>query len=166
MTIHIDRDAVLAEAAEWFYDVHELWEDEDLDPDDHLAVVQRAFTSSDCDDFAGVVHRMSGWQCVRAAWTVRGGFGHHTLVRSPDGRLFDATGFTDEAALRKRYGAKALTLFDVQPGDEIAYGNADDTARIANVVRVLPHAPFDDPAFMALASGPLPEEMAVDPPTP
>ena len=44
-----DAKAALAEAANWYFEVCELYEDEDLDPDNHLAVVQRAFTSSDCD---------------------------------------------------------------------------------------------------------------------
>ncbi len=99
----LDEAAVLAEAAEHYYEVNALHEDEDLDPGDHLAVVLRNFTSSDCDAFAGVVAEMTGWPTVRASWTAGDDFGHHALVEAPGGRLFDATGFTDEAALRRRY---------------------------------------------------------------
>ncbi len=34
----------------------------------------------------------------------------------------------------------------------------DDLRRVADVVRVLPHAPFDEPAFKAMSSRPMPGE--------
>ena len=44
---------------------------------------------------------------ARFSWTIPDwGFGHHTLVKSPDGRHLDVTGWTSAQQLSKRYGAK------------------------------------------------------------
>ena len=150
-----DMAATLAEAADFYYTANALYEDDDLDADDHLAVVLRNFTSSDCDAFADVVAEMTGWTTVRATWTVREDFGHHTLVRAPDGRLFDAAGFTDEAGLRKRYRARNLRLADAPPLSVSHLDDPEDLRRIADVVRILPHAPFDGPGFRAVSLPPL-----------
>jgi hypothetical protein len=95
--VETDPLEVFREAADWYFDVCSLYEDDDLDPDDHLEVIKRAFTSSDCDAFAYILNLMTGWQPVRVAWVTRDGFGHHTLVRSPNGGLLDVGGWTDEA---------------------------------------------------------------------
>lgn len=50
----------LAELADWYWGVAELYECEDLDPDDHPAVVVRASTSSDCGQFACAPAHMTG----------------------------------------------------------------------------------------------------------
>lgn len=140
----------LSEIAEYYYDVAELYEDEDLDPADHLEVVKRAFTSSHCDDFAAVLSDMTGYPVVNASWTIPGfGFGHHAMVRAPDGRALDVSGWVDEDALRKRYGVKKTgemawkdghgpSTVDVQPEEA-------DMMRV--LVGLLPYAPFDEPSF-------------------
>jgi hypothetical protein len=153
----------LREAAEWLYDVCELYEDEDLDPNDHVAVIQRAYTSSDCDDMAYMLSLMTGWQTVRMTWTFRGGFGHHTLVRSPDGRLLDVQGWTDEPSLRKRYGkaAKTARFTDVTAEPSIGFDNFDESGieegmvRLAGVIRSLPYSPFSDLIFKVLTGRPV-----------
>ena len=157
-----ERAAVLKEAADWYFDVHDLHEDGDLDPDDHLKIIQRAFASSDCDAFAHVLHAMTGWTVVRAAWTIpEWGFGHHALVRSPDGRLLDVTGWTDEKALAKRYRArKSLNLSDTEPDSDSIEPEEDgidrNYARIVAIVRALPYAPFDAPEFQEMSLHPVP----------
>lgn len=77
----------LQEAVSYFYEACDLFEDGDLDRDDHLAVFQRAFLTYDCDDFAWMLSHITGWPPVRTEWENSGhGRGHHTLVKNP-GRL-------------------------------------------------------------------------------
>lgn len=158
----------LREAALYYYEVCELYEDEDLDPDDHLEVVARAFTSSDCDAFAHVLSAMTGWERVTFTWQVPDwGCGHHTLVRSPEGRLLDARGWTDLDGLRKRYGAKSGTLGEPRPYGDIGpvddEGFDEDLRRVAGVIRALPQAPYQEEAFKTASARPVP---GVDEPYP
>lgn len=160
-----DPLAILAEAADWYYDVAGLHEDEDLDPGDHLEVVRRAFASSDCDDFSFILSKMTEWKCVRASWQIPDwGFGHHSLVMAPDGRLLDVTGWTDEAELSKRYGGRKgvkVTLAEAEATPSIGFDNYDETgiesgmARIAGVIRCLPYSPFCDDWFREMTLRPL-----------
>lgn len=156
-------DAIIAEAADWYYDVAELYED--LDPEDHLEVVQRAFSSSDCDDFAAVLAEMTGWTPVRAQWSHPDiGFGHHALVQHPNGGMMDVHGWTNENDLRTRYGIKGEITFlseAISPqtlGDHFDENGIDPIKqRIANVIRALPHAPFlTDARIRTLIQRPLP----------
>lgn len=155
-----ERDAILAEAAHFYYTAAELYEDEDLDPDDHLEVLKRAFASSDCDAFASVLARKTGWDTVRFSWTIPDwGFGHHTLVKSPDGRHLDVTGWTSAQQLSKRYGAKkhgySITEappFEAEPGEVDDDGFDVDLKRIAAVIANLPYAPFDQAEFRLLCA--------------
>lgn len=174
-----EQTEILEKAASWFYEVCSLYEDDDLDPDDHLEVIKRALTSSDCDDFAWMLHQVTGWQVVQAAWTVPNeGFGHHTMVRSPDGRLLDGSGWTDEETLRGNYiprRSKAkLGLADIRPPEPLwldmdlanadcsepefdANGNSNDDTSLVhmlNLIRNLPYAPFDTPEFKVMSLAP------------
>ena len=160
----INREA-LREAADWLYDACWLYEDEDLDPDNSIAVIKRAYTSSDCDDFAWMLNLMTSWPVVRATWQISDwGFGHHSLVRAPDGRLLDVRGLTDEATAAKRccrrkdievkfteVPAKPLNDYDGFDDD----GFEPDMQRLAAIVRNLPYAPFNTPDFQQLSLRPL-----------
>jgi len=157
-----DED-ILRAAAAHYYEACLLFEDEDLDPADHRAVLLAAFRSSDCDDFAAALSLATGWESVRMTWLTRhGDAGHHALVRSPEGRLLDVGGWTDPAALRRVYGAAAgsVTLAPGAPAtsnlgglDEDGYD--EELARLVGVIRALPHAPYGDPGFRALAARPI-----------
>lgn len=157
-------DEVLKEAASWYYDVAELYEDPDLDPDDSLEVVKRAFTSSDCDDFAAVLSEMTGWETVRASWSIPDwGFGHHTLVRHPRGGLIDVHGWSNELTLCQRYGIKGpLRIEAALPCPQTLNQDIDDLGideskrRIAAVIRALPYDPFIDKELRPLLKRPLP----------
>jgi hypothetical protein len=161
---------ILAEAADHLYEACELYEDADLDPDDHMAVIKRAYSTSDCDDFAWMVHLMTDWQVVRAVWPTPDGMaGHHSLVRAPDGRLFDVGGWTDEAKLTRKYLSKRgvaagarISLSDGEASPLNDFNEVDDATgleegmvRLASVIRALPHAPFGTRAFRALANRPI-----------
>jgi hypothetical protein len=143
----------LREAANYFYDACELWEDEDLDPNDTIEVLTRAFRSSDCDDYAAVLSRMTGWEITTMTWQVPGhGFGHHTLVKNPDGRLLDVGGWTDEQALRKAFGIKKSWIIKWQEGhiSSPMYDDGDDAVElIETVIGNLPHMPYADPTFQS-----------------
>jgi len=144
----------LREAAEFYYEACGLCEDEDLDPEDSLEVVRRAFSSSDCDDFAFVLSLVTGWQCVRAEWSIPDwGFGHHALVRAPDGRLLDVTGWTDGAEVAKRYAGTSGSAFRFADAEPVTSaiscapgGEAqdEDVLRIVSVIMALPYAPYDE----------------------
>lgn len=146
-----DADAVLAEAADWYYDVCSLYEDEDLDPDDHLEVIKRAFRSSDCDDFAIVLAEMTGLEPVRASW-MRDGFPcHHMLLRRSGERLLDVAGETNAFALRHHYRIEGdLSIINSAPIPQTLGDFEDDEGidpnkqRIANVIRSLPWEPYID----------------------
>lgn len=168
------NQTILAEAATWYYDVCELYEDEDLDPDDHLEVIRRAFCSSDCNEFAAVLGEMTGWQTVIMSWqdAEQEFWGHHTLVRSPEGQLLDVTGWVTEKELKKRYGLGGARLKpefkDAEPmscmlGIEIENGIDENKQRIASVIRALPWGPFNEPWFQEITGRPLP---GVDVPLP
>lgn len=144
----------LTDAAAHYYVAMLLFEDEDVDPDDHLGVVRTAFSSADCDDFAFAVREATGCAIVRIDWIDRGGgYGHHTLNRTNDGRLFDVHGWTDAAALRRRYGipkngAVLPQETDILPGDAFSCGEiVEDLKRIASILPLLPDGPFADGAF-------------------
>jgi hypothetical protein len=177
----VGTDEILAEAAAWYYDLCELYEDEELDPDDHIEVIRRAFTTSDCDDFAWMLNRMTGWQVVELSFAApQWGIGHHSLVRAPDGRLLDVTGWKDEAAARKEAcrikGAK-FNLKDIDPREPVWWDgtpSGDDSndppngepscaCRLASVIRSLPWPPFDTAELRALTTLPLPGIDGYDP---
>ena len=156
-----ERRVVLAAAAGFFYSACELYEDDDLDPDDAIAVLKRAFSASDCDDFAWVLHAVTGWQTVDVTWEVPDwGFGHHTLLRAPNGRFLDVNGWSDQAEVLRRCDRRKTAVFkitDVEPrntGDLNLWddhGVNEEFSRILGVIRALPHAPFSSPDFQAMS---------------
>lgn len=156
-------DDVLAAAAAYYYVAADLQEDEDLDPQDHVEVLARAFTTSNCDDFAYVLALATGWPAVRMEWLIPGyGSGHHALLRAPDGRLLDFRGWTDEAELRRRYGAPEAVFEERAPSPQ-SFGQCideeeidEEMARIAGVLRALPHTPFSERWFRILLRPPIP----------
>lgn len=168
---HSNAAAGLAEAAGYFHEACMLYECEDLDPDDHMAVLDRAFTGSDCLDFAHTVQTMTGWPGVIARWaTPDGQIGLHALTAAPDGRMFDITGYMTTTDLIRRYlgrrGQRAGVEIDLAAApawaqDALAPAEVDEhglsrwLALIAGVIRALPRDPFDTPEFQALAARPL-----------
>lgn len=141
----------LAEAAAYFFEACELWEDEDLERDDVVEILQRAFRSSDCDDFAAVLSRMTGWDVVTMTWQIPDyGLGHHTLVREPDERLLDVGGWTDEGKLRKAFGIRAGKSVGWIEGHISApmCDEGDEAVELIEAtIRDLPYAPFDETSF-------------------
>lgn len=169
---------ILAEAASFYWEVAELDLDE-VDPDDHVAVLKKAFTESDCDDLAWMLNRMTGWPVVRATYQVDDwGWGHHSMVRAPDGRLLDVRGYATETVTARRCcGRKGIhvTFTEVEPQRPFALDEVDDEGfseglrRLAGVIRSLPHAPFQGKAFRAMSLRPVEgvdEPMPDAPPTP
>lgn len=151
-------DEVLAESAAFHYEACGLYEDEDLDPADSLAVLKRAFGSSDCDAYADALSRMTGWELVRMSWTGRDGFGHHTLVRHPDGDLVDVEGIATEDSLRRRYRAptavfaQAESLMSSSSGELLEDGRDADLLRLASTIRAFRHDLYGTVEFMTLAN--------------
>ena len=144
-------ESLLAEAAAYFYEACELWDDDDLDMDDIIAVLHRAFRSSDCDDFAAVLSRMTDWDVVSMTWRIPGyGFGHHALVRDPEGRLLDVGGWTDEDKLRKAFGIKVGKSVGWTEGhiSSPMHDEGDEAVELIEaIIRNLPYAPFNVSSF-------------------
>lgn len=146
--------ADLSEIAAYYYDVCELYEDEDLDPDDHLKVLERAFMSSDCDDFAWLMHEVAGYQVVKVTWQDPSwGFGHHSVVRDHENNLIDVRGRTNLDELRSHFQIKRsipLNTNDAKPshpGTFIASMEDDGMKNLIEVMRLLPHSPFNTADF-------------------
>lgn len=142
----------LSALADWYFDLAELHDHEDLEPEDSVAVLRRAFTTSECGPFAVVLADLTQWRIVNMT---ANGRVIHSLVRAPGGRLADATGWTTEHALQKRYGAETAQ-FTSFPG-MLAIGassisaesdrNCLERTRIVSVIQLLPGSPFQDAWF-------------------
>lgn len=72
-----------------------------------------SFTEGDCGILARVIHRKTGWPIVVASYAPSDSLENldwdHMAVRTPDGRILDATGLSREDDFRKIWKAKALT---------------------------------------------------------
>jgi hypothetical protein len=146
--------ADLAQIASYYYHVCELYEDEDLDPNEHLKVIERAFMSSDCDDFAWLMHEVTGYQVVKVTWQDPGwGFGHHSVVRDEENNLIDVRGRTNLDELRSHFRIKSsieLNSIDAKPSEpgtfdiDMSDGGMNN---LVGVLRLLPHAPFNTAEF-------------------
>lgn len=155
---------ILAEAASFYWEVAELDLDE-VDPDDHVAVLRKAFTESDCNDFAWMLHAMTGWPMVRASYQLsKMDTGHHTMVRAPDGRLLDVRGYASEAQMARRcYGMKGalVTFAETEPGRPLALDEIDEDGfseglqRLAGIIRSLPGRPFQSQDFREMSLRPV-----------
>ena len=158
-----EKAEILREAADWYIHVCDLWDD--VDGNDDIAVLRLAFTESDCDDFSWILNAMTGWQVVTAVWTTRDGdLGHHSLVRSPDGRLLDACGWCGPTDLAVRYTGRRngrIRFSDVEavpsmePQDWDDEGMSATVSRLVGVVRSLPGEPFATEEFGTASSLPV-----------
>lgn len=146
--------ADLSEIAAYYYDVCELYEDEDLDPGDHLKVIERAFMSSDCDDFAWLMHEVVGYQVVKVTWQDPSwGFGHHSVVRDDENNLLDVRGRINLDEIRSHFRIKRSIALNANvskpshPGAFVASMEDDGMKNLVEVMRLLPHAPFNTADF-------------------
>lgn len=149
----------LTDLADWFGSVIEFDDPDSVDWDDPAAVVKEAFTASDCGNFSLALSEMTGWPI----YILGGADGPvHALVKAPDGRLLDATGWTDLATLAKRYGVRCLSKcpegtrgMATDPGAVNDEGINEEMARVVSAVRALPWAPFNTTSFRKMALRPL-----------
>jgi hypothetical protein len=149
-----DNEMTDSEIAEFLYEVCELYGDEDLDPSNADEVVKRAFMSSNCDDFAWLLSEITGWPTVRMTWQIpEWGFGHHTLVQSPEGRLLDVRGWTDEARTRSYFKLKkgVQTNVHVSPPHGADWTDPQDDAFKTMIAALKGRkvSPFSSKAFQA-----------------
>lgn len=144
----------LEKAAEFFHEACGLYEDDDLNPRDSLAVIQRAFLTSDCDDFAWMLARITGWLPLRASWEIPGGgCGHHTVVQDPDGRLIDVTGVTDLSRIQRQFGNRDQLDISLRPApdheptfdsDPKEGGDFEQARLLVKMIANLPYPPFSE----------------------
>lgn len=144
----------VTKVAEWLYDVCELYEDDDLDVQNADEVIKRAFMSSNCDDFAWLLSKITTWPTIRITWTIPDwGFGHHMVVRSPDGSLLDVRGWTDEEATRLYFGVGPKTTMTLSTADPSADWTDAADSGFQIMLRALKSrdvAPFNTLEFRAM----------------
>lgn len=179
----MDTPLALSELANWYYYTADLArEDDELLPesfwesDEGIRVMlTRAFTSSDCGDFAVMLHEMTGYPLMNLLGP--DGFPIHTFARTPDGLALDVLGVSTDADVARRYGFEGNTppttaitpdqACGYLPSDEWTDDGFDERAvRLSAIIRQLPWAPFNTPEFKAMTHRPLagvdfpqPEEM-------
>jgi hypothetical protein len=161
----------IRDIADFFYESCCLGDDPSIDPCNHLAVIDAAFLSSDCDDFAWVLSKITGWPARTLLWDLGNGVtGHHAVVEAPDGRYLDVTGWTDCAASAARSGIEdrlvSVHEFRHHPFNFSEFADDEGIEVLLGVFDAVARDPFTQPWFQtALAdyrSG-LPSE---DPPLP
>lgn len=162
----------LVELSNWYYSVLDLGTEGDEDqPDSYWSslegvkdVLVRAFASSDCGDFAVMLHQMTGYPVVNLMGP--DGLPVHSFVRAPDGQALDIHGLRSDLEVARSYGfkGKAPVTMEVDPHQACGYLESDEwndeglderAERLATIIRQLPWAPFNTPAFQALSCRPL-----------
>jgi hypothetical protein len=121
--------------------------------------IRYVYMCGECDAIAVTLHRIKGWP-IRGVIAPEHGM-MHRVVEAPDGRLLDASGWTDIAELAHRYGT-AVALGPAG-GEEQAtgfieqdYDGFDDSiAGAVYAIRNLPWPPFNEKEFAAAAAKPL-----------
>lgn len=142
----------ISDIAEHFYESCLLGEDPSVDPDDHLGVIDAAFLSSDCDDFAWVLSKITGWPGRTLIWNLGSCVtGHHSVVEAPDGRYLDVSGWTDRAAVAERIGKeeRLVTVHEFRhfPFNFAEFSDDEHLEMLFGVFQVVPRPPFTDSAF-------------------
>ncbi|MCS4089463.1 hypothetical protein [Rhizobium sp. BK176] len=147
----------IEQVSAFFHETCGLSEDPSIDPEDHMAVIDAAFLSSDCDDFAWVLSKITGWTAKTAIWNM--GMcqsGHHSVVEAPDGRLLDVTGWTDLASIARRVGKeeRLVTLHEFRhyPFNFAECDDDEFLEALLAVFDVVDRAPYDGPEFRSLLS--------------
>jgi hypothetical protein len=142
----------IEQVSAFFHEACGLSADPSIDPDDHMAVIDASFLSSDCDDFAWVLSKITGWPARTAIWNM--GMcqsGHHSVVEAPDGRLLDVTGWTDMAAIAKRVGKeeRLVTLHEFRhfPFNFSVFADDDYMEALLGVFDVVDREPFKSVEF-------------------
>lgn len=121
--------------------------------------VRHFYVSGECHVFAEALHLITGWPVFNVSAPEHGHF--HRLVRSPDGRLLDAAGWTDESGLRRRYRLRRLTVSPVPDRDDPfdAFSREDgifpELADAVAAIRQLPGEPFAEPWFSEMSARPV-----------
>lgn len=99
--------------------------------------IQWRYCHADCDDFALVLHEITGYPIVGLSHPSKGPI--HRLVEAPDGRFIDAKGYVSIDDLKRRYRLKSLQVYINAGG--CATINSDD--EIADIIRAMLHFPED-----------------------
>lgn len=161
----------LSSISEWYYSVLDLWEDADEElPVEHWAtdagikeVMARAFGSSDCGNFAAILHEMTGYPLMNLIGP--GGAPVHSFVQTPEGDAIDIHGVRPVSKVARAYGFKGRdpVIINVRPGDacgcylgqDVEDGIDEEAVRVASVIRQIPWAPFNTPDFQRMSNAPL-----------
>lgn len=161
----------LASISEWYYSVLDLWRDEDEDlPVEHWAtdagikeVMVRAFASSDCGNFAAILHEMTGYPLMNLMGP--DGFPIHSFVETPSGDALDIHGVRPITSVARGYGyrGKKPRVAHALPGDacgcylgqDVEDGIDEEAVRVASVIRQIPWPPFNEPDFRRMSNAPL-----------
>jgi hypothetical protein len=142
----------IRDIAEHFYVSCCLDDDPSIDPEDALGVIDAAFLTSDCDDFAWVLSKITGWPARTLIWNMGDCLtGHHSVVEAPDGRLLDVSGWTDKASIAARVGKddRLLTVHEFRhhPFNFGEFSDDEGLEMLLGVFDVVPREPFNEADF-------------------
>nr|WP_250807626.1 hypothetical protein [Neorhizobium tomejilense] len=138
--------------AAYFYESCGLSDDPSIDPGDALGVIDAAFLTSDCDDLAWVLSKITGWPGRTIIWNMGDCLtGHHSVVEAPDGRFLDVSGWTDRASIAVRAG-KEERFLDVHelrhyPFNFLEFSDDEGMEMILGVLDVVGRPPFTEDGF-------------------
>ncbi len=133
--------------------ISDLLSDEAIDSldGDTLKIIEKLYGSSDCDNFAVALHRITGWPIVGLSSVDVGPV--HRCVQNPEGLMVDVFGETTRADMVKRYSIKTA-IWSGPGGEELALGSTvddelSDFEMAVSTISQLPYAPFDGEVFKA-----------------
>lgn len=152
----------LEEISAFLFEACCLYEDSSIDPDDHASVIDAAFLTSDCDDLAWVLSKVTGWPAVTLTWNMGRNVGscltgHHSLVKAPDGRYLDISGWTDVSALARRAKVEPRLIaeheFRHHPFNFTEFSDDEHLAVILAAGPALGREPFTEDWFSQAVEG-------------
>lgn len=128
-------DLLQGEWADWFDGLSDLEK------------IQWRYCHADCDDFAAVLNKVTGFPVVGLSNHKVGPL--HRLVQADDGRLLDAHGWVDVPALSKRYRVRGIdkTVLPQRSKQSIELELDDVLSDILETMLLLPVAPYTDTEF-------------------
>ena len=133
---------------------------EELKERSHIEQIQYFYCHSDCQDFADVLSRVTGWPTVVLSHKTHGPV--HYMNKMPDGKLVDAIGVWTVEQIPKRYGLKKLMISEISFKDdhECFRGDDDDEDPFSyaiSAIRQFIHEPYGTPEFQQISCKIIPE---------
>jgi hypothetical protein len=124
------------------------------------AIIAKIYTNQDFDESACVLAKLTGGMVVVVSWNAEGGGREHcSLVRIPDGRLFDLYGWVDRDEFGKRPDKPGpIQQEEIDP--DVTSLERMERVRIIQMAHGLPYGPFNEPWFQEIPWQPVADYVA------